>query len=172
MDAAITARRAGADDVYVVYRRSFVEMPAWPEERDEALSAGVHFLILTQPLDYVTNSGGKLTGLKVASTTLGEPDESGRRRPEVDPSTERVMDVDLVIEAIGQRAPSDLDEWLPGIEMDDDGTIATRPGSLQTNLDRVFAGGDIVNGGETVVQAVADGVQAADEMDSIFTEAD
>ncbi|MFP3905211.1 MAG: FAD-dependent oxidoreductase, partial [Armatimonadota bacterium] len=116
MDAAITARRAGADDVYIVYRRSFVEMPAWPEERDEALSAGVHFLILTQPLDYATDSTGNLTGLKVASTTLGEPDESGRRRPEVDPSTERVMDVDLVIEAIGQRPPSDLNEWLPGIE--------------------------------------------------------
>ncbi|MCL5745721.1 MAG: FAD-dependent oxidoreductase, partial [Acidobacteria bacterium] len=71
IDAAITAKRAGADDVAIVYRRSFAEMPAWPHERDEAIAAGVHFLILTQPLDYVADDAGRLTGLKVVRTALG-----------------------------------------------------------------------------------------------------
>lgn len=164
MDAAVVARNAGAEDVYLVYRRSFVEMPAWPEERNKALDAGVHFLILTQPLDYVADEQGQLVGLKVASTILGDPDESGRRRPEVDESTERTMKVDLAIEAIGQRAPENLGDWLTGVTIADDGTIKTREGTLQTDRPRVFAGGDIVNGGDTVVQAVADGVQAADEI--------
>ncbi len=164
MDAAVMAQSAGAKDVYIVYRRSFVEMPAWPEERDRALNEGVHFLILTQPLDYVIDEEGQLSGLKVASTVLGEPDESGRRRPEVDHCTERVMDMDLAIEAIGQRAPANLAEWLPGVELNADGTIWTGESSLRTSRDGIFAGGDIVNGGETVVQAVADGVQAAEEI--------
>lgn len=161
MDAAVTAKELGAMDVYLVYRRSFPEMPAWPAERDEALERGVHFMLLTQPLGYVAEDG-RLTGVRVASTVLGEPDDSGRRRPVVDESTERVLAVDLAIEAIGQAAPSDLSEWLPGVELTDRGLIATRGVSGKTSRDRVYAGGDIVNGGETVVRAVADGVAAAD----------
>ncbi|MFW6279757.1 MAG: FAD-dependent oxidoreductase, partial [Planctomycetota bacterium] len=165
MDAAVMAQNAGARDVYVVYRRSFAEMPAWEEERDSALDRGVHFLILTQPLDYVTDASGRLTGLKVASTMLGDPDESGRRRPELDHTTERVMNVDMVIEAIGQRPPEDLPEWLPGVELNEDGTIVTKGDGLRTTRPKVFAGGDVVNGGDTVVRAVADGVRAAREID-------
>lgn len=163
MDAAVTASRLGALDVYLVYRRSFHEMPAWPAERDEALEEGVHFLLLTQPLGYV-GENGKLTGLRVAATVLGEPDESGRRRPVVDESSERVMAVDLVIEAIGQGAPADLATWLPGVDLTESGLVATEGGSARTSREGVFAGGDIVNGGETVVRAVADGVRAADEI--------
>ncbi|MFO8081026.1 MAG: FAD-dependent oxidoreductase [Armatimonadota bacterium] len=163
MDAASTARELGAMDVYLVYRRSFPEMPAWPAERDEALERGVHFMLLTQPIDYVTEDG-QLTGLKVASTVLGEPDESGRRRPIVDEKTERVLEVDLVVEAIGQAPPGDLSEWLPGVELTDRGLIATSGLSGRTSRERVYAGGDIVNGGETVVRAVADGVAAADQI--------
>ncbi len=163
MDAAVTASRLGARDVYLVYRRSFPEMPAWPAERDEALEEGVHFMLLTQPLDYVA-SNGRLTGLRVASTVLGEPDESGRRRPIVDETSDRVLEVDLVIEAIGQGPPSDLRTWLPDVDLTDRGLIATENGSARTSRERVFAGGDIVNGGETVVRAVADGVLAAEEI--------
>jgi len=164
MDAAVTASRGGADDVYLVYRRSFAEMPAWPAERDQALEAGVHFLLLTQPLDYVTDEAGRLTGLKVAGTVLGEADESGRRRPVIVPDSERVLAVDLAIEAIGQAPPADLAAWLPGVELTDGGLIAVREGSLRTTRGGVFAGGDIVNGGDTVVRAVADGLQAAEEI--------
>ncbi|MGD9498224.1 MAG: FAD-dependent oxidoreductase [Armatimonadota bacterium] len=164
MDAATTAVRAGARDVYLVYRRSFAEMPAWPAERDEALEAGVHFLLLTQPLDYVTDDAGRLTGVRVASTMLGEPDASGRRAPVVDEASERVLPVDLAIEAIGQRPPADLARWLPGVELTSAGLIALREGSLQTSRDGIFAGGDIVNGGDTVVRAVAEGLRAAEEI--------
>lgn len=164
MDAAVTAARAGARDVYVVYRRSFVEMPAWPAERDAALAAGVHFLLLTQPLDYVTDDTGRLTGLRVAPTLLGDPDESGRRAPIVDESAQRVLPVDLVIEAIGQRPPADLASWLPGVTLTSRGLIATEDGSLRTSRPGIFAGGDIVNGGDTVVRAVADGMRAAHEI--------
>ncbi len=163
MDAAVTARTLGARDVYLVYRRSFPEMPAWPNERDEALERGVHFMLLTQPLDYVSDDGS-LTGVKVASTVLGEPDESGRRRPIVDEDSERVLEVDLVVEAIGQAPPDDLSTWLPGVELTDRGLIATENGSARTSRERVYAGGDIVNGGETVVRAVADGVLAAEQI--------
>ena len=81
MDVATTAKRLGAKDVYVIYRRSFKEMPAWSAERDRAINEGVHFLILTQPIGY-NSDNGKLTGIKVCPTRLGEPDKSGRRRPE------------------------------------------------------------------------------------------
>ncbi|MGC9318344.1 MAG: FAD-dependent oxidoreductase [Armatimonadota bacterium] len=161
MDAAVTARRAGARDVYLVYRRSFPEMPAWPEERDRALEEGVHLLLLTQPLGYVAD-GGRLRGVRVASTVLGEPDDGGRRRPIVQERSERVLEVDLAIEALGQQAPADLQQWLPGVELTERGLIATEGGSMRTSREGVYAGGDIVNGGDTVVQAVADGVRAAD----------
>ena len=82
IDAAVVAKENGARDVYIVYRRSFNELPAWPKERDLALEKGIHFLILSQPLDYVEENG-KLIGLKAARTDLGEPDESGRRKPVV-----------------------------------------------------------------------------------------
>ena len=160
IDAAVTARRAGAEDVYLIYRRSFAEMPAWPAERDEALAAGVHFMILTQPVDYVSDDEGRLTGVRVVSTELGRPDSSGRRRPEPLAGTERVIAVELAIAAIGQRPPEDLCEWAGGVELTDRGLIAVTD-EMQTSRPGVFAGGDIVNGGATVVQAVAEGAQAA-----------
>jgi len=161
MDAAVNAKLAGARDVYVIYRRSFAEMPAWPRERDEALAEGVHFLILTQPLDYVTDESGKLVGIKVVSTILGEPDASGRRRPQLLPESERVIPVELVIEALGQSPAADLSAWAGGVELTEKGLIRVSEENLRTSRAGVFAGGDIVNGGTTVVQAVAEGVRAA-----------
>jgi glutamate synthase (NADPH/NADH) small chain len=166
IDAALSALRAGAQDVYVVYRRSFAEMPAWPEERDAAVRAGVHFLVLTQPLDYVSDPEGRLTGVKVARTRLGAPDDSGRRRPEVIPGTEHVLPCDAAVEAIGQAVEEAVRAALPGVEFTRNGTVATRPGSLATSRAQVWAAGDIVNGGSTVVQAVAEGTRAAREIDS------
>jgi len=165
MDAAATARELDAEDVYLVYRRSFAEMPAWPEERDRVVQLGCHLLILTQPVGYETDRDGKLTGLRVARTELGPPDDSGRRSPRVAPDTESVMAVDLVIEALGQGIPADLRKALGDVDLTKHGLVATPPDSQATSLAGVFAGGDLVNGGTTAVQGIAEGMRAADEID-------
>lgn len=163
MDAAVTAKQLGARDVYVIYRRSFQEMPAWSAERDRAIRAGVHFLVLTQPLEY-NSTNGRLTGIKLCPTRLGEPDASGRRRPEPIESSDYSLDMDMVVEAIGQAAPKDIERALPGVEFDG-GLIRTQGDSLATSRKGVFAGGDLVRGPSTVVAAVADGMKAAREID-------
>jgi NADPH-dependent glutamate synthase beta subunit-like oxidoreductase/2,4-dienoyl-CoA reductase-like NADH-dependent reductase (Old Yellow Enzyme family) len=165
IDAAMAAQRLGAVDVAVVYRRSFAEMPAWPNERDEAVRAGVHFLILTQPLGYVAGASGEVAGLRVARTLLGAPDESGRRRPEIIPGTEHVLPAGLVVEALGQKAGEDLRAALAGVAFTRAGRISTGAGSCATSRAGVYAAGDIVNGGATVVEAVAEGARAAREID-------
>jgi NADPH-dependent glutamate synthase beta subunit-like oxidoreductase/2,4-dienoyl-CoA reductase-like NADH-dependent reductase (Old Yellow Enzyme family) len=167
IDAALSARRAGAADVSIVYRRSFAEMPAWPGERDEAIRGGVNFLILTQPLGYETDAGGRLTGLKVVRTRLGEPGPDGRRRPQTIPGSEHVIPADLVVEAIGQRVDPDLEAALTGVRFTPGGLVERRAaGSYETTRPGAFAAGDLVNGGTTVVQAVAEGGRAAHEIDA------
>ncbi len=166
VDAAVTARRLGVADVYVVYRRSFAEMPAWPGERDEMLKAGCHLMLLTQPIAYETDSAGRLTGLRIARTELGEPDASGRRRPAVVPGTESVLAVDHVIEAMGQALDADLAAALRPLVRDRHGLVATEPGSQATSVPGVYAGGDLVNGGTTAVQGVVEGMRAARQIDA------
>ncbi len=159
IDAAVVAKQAGAQDVYIVYRRSFNLLPAWQKERDDALEKGVHFLILSQPLDYVTENG-QLKGLKIARTELGEPDASGRRRPIIFPNSEYIFPVNHVIEAIGQRIDDETKKALGNLELDNNGWIKVDE-YFQTSIENVFAGGDIINGGTTAVQAVADAMKAA-----------
>ena len=159
IDAAVVAKQAGAQDVYIVYRRSFNEMPAWRKERDAALEKGVHFLILSQPLDYVSENG-RLQGVKIARTQLGEPDASGRRRPIIVPHSEYSFPVDHVIEAIGQRIDEETKQALANLELNNNGWIRVND-HFQTSIKNVFAGGDIINGGTTAVQAVAEGMRAA-----------
>jgi 2,4-dienoyl-CoA reductase (NADPH2) len=162
MDVAVTAKRLGAKDVYIIYRRSFKEMPAWSSERDRAIKEGVHFLILTQPLGF-KSTDGKLKSIKVCPTRLGEPDQSGRRRPEPIESSAYELDMDIVVEAIGQSSPEEISEILPGVELTK-GLIQTTEGTLATSRPGVFAGGDLVRGALTVVAAVADGMKAAKEI--------
>ena len=166
VDAAMAAVRAGASDVAVVYRRSFVEMPAGREEREAAIEAGVHFLILTAPAGYIVKGEGKLGALKVVRTRLGAPEGSGRRRPDIMPGSEHTIAADMVIEAIGQRIGEGLTEALSGIQFTPQGLLWTRERSFETSRPAVFAAGDIVNGGATVVEAVAEGARAARELDS------
>jgi len=166
MDAAVTAGQLGAADVYVIYRRSFKEMPAWRRERDRAMARGVHFLILTQPAGY-NSSRGKLTGIRLCPTRLGERDSSGRRRPEPLESSAYELQMDLVIEAVGQGSPERIAEMLPGVELRD-GLIRTGQGSCASSRAGVFAGGDLVRGASTVVAAVADGMAAAREIDEFL----
>jgi len=169
MDAALGAQKAGATDVSIVYRRSFAEMPAWPEEREKALYAGIHLLTLTAPLEYVADAAGRLTGLRVIRTRLGEKDASGRPSPQPVSGTEHVLPADLVIEAFGQQMSESLRQALPGVQITRQGLVWVRTGSWQTSRDRVFAAGDVVNGGTTVVRAVAEGIQAAMEIHQALT---
>lgn len=170
IDAATTAKKFGARDVYIVYRRSFNEMPAWPKEREYAMKMGVNFLILTQPLDYIVNETGKLIGLKVAATKLSEePDSSGRRSSIIIPNSEHILEVDLVIEALGQKLSEQVKKALKGIEFTKSGLIKVHENSYSTSLKGVFAGGDIINGGDTVVRAIGDGVRAAEEIDNFLS---
>ncbi len=159
IDAALVAKENGAQDVFIIYRRSFNEMPAWPKERDEALEKGVHFLILSQPLDYVADNS-KLKGLKIARTELGEPDASGRRKPIIIPDSEYIFPIDHVIEAIGQRIDEETKKALGNLELDKNGWIKVDD-HFETSVKGVFAGGDIINGGTTAVQAVTEGMKAA-----------
>lgn len=166
MDVAVTARQLGAKDVYVIYRRSFKEMPAWSAERDKAINQGVHFLILTQAIGF-NSANGKLTAIKVCPTRLDETDQTGRRRPEPVKSNAYELDMDIAVEAIGQKPPEQISEILPGVELKN-GFIQTKEQTLATSRQGVFAGGDIVRGASTVVAAVADGMKAANEIDEFL----
>ena len=161
MDCIESAVRLGAKDVYLVYRRSYSQMPAEPDERIEAQEAGVHFLLLNQPMDYVTDKKNRLKGLKLVRTRLGEPDASGRRRPLEIPGSEWIMDADIVIEAIGNIAPEKSPDWYPNVAVDGKKLIKADPETGKTSVDGIFAGGDIVRGPALVVQAVQDGKVAA-----------
>jgi NADPH-dependent glutamate synthase beta subunit-like oxidoreductase len=161
MDCIESAVKLDAKDVYLIYRRSYSQMPAEADERIEALEAGVHFLLLNQPLDYITDDQNRLTGLQLVRTRLGEPDKSGRRRPELIENSEWIMDADVVIEAIGNIAVQDSPQWYPGVEIDDQKLIKADAETGKTTVDGIFAGGDIVRGPALVVQAVQDGKLAA-----------
>lgn len=167
MDAATTALERGARDVYLIYRRSFAELPAWPADRDEAMNMGVHFLLLTQPVGYETDDKGRLSGVRAARTTLGEPDASGRRSPVIVPDSESVIEVEMVLEALGQKLPDGFESLIPGVELTSKRLLKADTDG-RTSRAGVFAGGDVTNGGATVVQAIADGMRAARAMDKLL----
>jgi NADPH-dependent glutamate synthase beta subunit-like oxidoreductase len=168
MDCIESAVRLDAKDVYLIYRRSYSQMPAEADERVEALEAGVHFLLLNQPLDYVTDDQNRLAGLKLVRTRLGEPDASGRRAPKSIEGSEWIMNADVVIEAIGNIAAEDSPEWYPNVDIDDKKLIKVDPETGKTSVDGIFAGGDIVRGPALVVQAVQDGKVAAKAIKSFL----
>lgn len=162
MDAAVSLKNNGVKDVYLIYRRSFMELPAWPLEVEKALHAGVHFIILSQPLDYVEKDG-RLSGIKLVHTQLGENDSSGRPAPVALPGSEYVFPVSVCIEATGQKVSKSLACGLPGVDFEK-GKIKIVKGKCETSRKNVFAGGDIINGGQTVVLAVKEGLDAAKEI--------
>ncbi len=169
MDCIGAAARLGAADVYLVYRRSYAQMPAEPDERVEAQEAGVHFLLLNQPVDYVAD-GDRISGLKLVRTRLGQPDDSGRRRPEAIEGSEWVLPADLVVEAIGNQAPDDSPAWYPRVKLNDRRLIEVDPDTGKTSVEGIFAGGDIVRGPALVVQAVQDGKVAARAIKDYLTQ--
>ncbi len=161
MDCIMSAAKLEPKDVYLVYRRSYRQMPAEADELIEAQQEGVHFLLLNQPVDYVTDENRRLTGLKLVRTRLGAPDASGRRKPELIEGSQWILDADVVIEAIGNQAPEDSTDWYPNVAVTDKKLIKADPETGKTSVDGIFAGGDIVRGPDLVVTAVADGKAAA-----------
>ncbi len=168
MDAALAAMENGVRDLYLVYRRSYRDMPAWQRERERLLEAGAHLLMLSQPLGYAVDREGQLTGVRIARTILEEPDDSGRRRPRLIENSESLLAVDSVIEALGQTVPDNLRQALQRLEFTAAGLPAVDPVSMACSEPGVFAGGDLVNGGATVVQAVSDGYRAARAIDDFL----
>ncbi len=161
MDCVGSAVRLGAKDVYLLYRRSYSQMPAEEDERIESLESGVHFLLLNQPVDYLVDAENCLKGVKLVRTRLGDTDQSGRRRPIEIEGSEWVLDADMVIEAIGNIAEENSAEWYPHVETDQKQLIKANPETGETSAKGIFAGGDIVRGPSLVVNAVQDGKVAA-----------
>jgi glutamate synthase (NADPH/NADH) small chain len=159
MDCVESALKLGAKDAYLVYRRSFAQMPAEEDERVAALRLGVHFLLLNQPVKYLADGKGKLKGLKLVRTRLGKPDASGRRKPEPVEGSDWVLDCTAAIEAIGNKA--DAAEWSAMVKTDDARLVVASGKTRKTSARKVFAGGDIVRGPALVVEAVQDGKLAA-----------
>ncbi|HEY2645757.1 MAG TPA: NAD(P)-dependent oxidoreductase [Candidatus Acidoferrales bacterium] len=168
IDVVTAARRLGAEAVYLVYRRSEQEMPAFHYEYDLAKQDGVQFLWQTQPVR-ILGSDGVVTGLECIRTRPGEPDARGRRAPETIPNTTFKIDVDMVVRAVGQKQATDFLCSVAGIEIRKNGTLVT-DGQHRTGNPKYFAGGDCVNGGKEVVDAVAEGMAAAIGIDERFVE--
>ena len=164
MDSARTARRLGAE-VHLVYRRSRVEMPARDEEIHHAEEEGIEFQLLTNPIRYLGNEEGWVTGAECLRMELGQPDASGRRRPVPIEGSEFVIEVDTVIVAIGNQANPLVPASTPGLETNRWGNIVADEETGKTSRDGVFAGGDIVTGAATVIEAMGAAKRAARAID-------
>ena len=164
MDAVRTARRLGAADAVVVYRRGHDELPARKEEVHHAEQEGIRFEFQVAPLEVVGDDQHWVTGLRCQRMALGEPDASGRRRPEPIAGSEFTIDCDMVVVAIGTRSNPLLRATAPDLAVNEWGYITTDETGM-TSLPGVFAGGDIVRGAATVILAMGDGKKAASSID-------
>lgn len=167
LDSARTALRLGAEEVSIVYRRSRAEMPARTEEIGHTAEEGVVFKFLTLPVRILGDDW--VRGMECLEMELGEPDESGRRRPVPIKGSEFELEVDLVVMAIGTRANPLLPATLPGLKRNKWGYIEADPETGQTSVPDIFAGGDIVTGSATVIEAMGAGKNAARAMHKLLT---
>ena len=165
MDSARCALRLGADEVYIVYRRSEAEMPARREEVENAKEEGIQFKLLTNPKQFLGDEQNWVIGMECYEMELGEPDESGRRRPVVKPGSEFVIAVDEVIVALGTTPNPLIAATTPGLETTRRGTVVADEATGKTKKDKVWAGGDIVTGAATVISAMGAGKAAAADID-------
>jgi dihydropyrimidine dehydrogenase (NAD+) subunit PreT len=164
IDVVTAARRLNATSVYLIYRRSEREMPAFRYEYQLAQKDGVTFLWQTMPVR-VVERGGVVAGLECVRTRLGEPDVRGRRQFEAIPGSEFTIDVDMIVSAVGQQPVTDFLRAVRGIALRDNGTVVVDKNHRTGNA-KYFAGGDCVNGGREVVDAVAEGKAAAQALDA------
>ncbi len=165
MDSVRTAKRLGAERAMIVYRRSMEEMPARLEEIEHAKEEGVEFMTLSNPLEYYANEKGQVNKVKIQKMQLGEPDASGRRRPVPIEGSEEMIEVDTVVVSVGVSPNPIVPDSLPELKTTSWGTIQVNNDTLQSSLPEMFAGGDIVRGGATVILAMGDGRKAAQKMD-------
>ncbi|MDR1526786.1 MAG: NADPH-dependent glutamate synthase [Dysgonamonadaceae bacterium] len=168
MDSVRTARRLGAEQALIIYRRSEEEMPARLEEVHHAKEEGVIFMNLYNPIQYLGDEKGRVKQMVLQKMTLGEPDASGRRRPVEIPGAIETVDVDLVIVAIGVSPNPIVPQAFYGLNVSRWGTIIVNQDTLQTDLPKIYAGGDMVRGGATVILAMGDGRKAAKNMHESF----
>ena len=161
MDSVRTALRLGAENAFIIYRRTEKEMPARIEEVHHAQEEGVQFKLLTNPVEYIGDKDGWVTGVRCQRMELGEPDDSGRRRPVPVAGSEFVIPVDTVVVAVGTMANPIVPATTPGLETNRWGYIVTQDESGRTSREGVYAGGDIVTGSATVILAMGAGRQAA-----------
>ena len=165
MDAARSAKRLGAENVYIVYRRGMAELPARAEEVEHAEEEGIIFKTLTNPVEVLGDENGMVCGMKCVEMELGEPDESGRRRPIVKPDSEFVLDIDTMIMSIGTSPNPLIRNTTPGLETNKHGCIITDGEDGLTSREAVYAGGDAVTGAATVILAMGAGKSAAAAID-------
>ncbi len=164
MDAVRTARRMGAERAMVVYRRGEEEMPARVEEVKHAREEGVEFLTLHNPVEYIADDSGHVRSMKLQRMQLGEPDESGRRSPvPVDGAIEEIP-VDMVIVSVGVSPNPLIPASIDGLDVSRRGTIVVNDATMQSSIPTIYAGGDIVRGGATVILAMGDGRRAAEAL--------
>jgi glutamate synthase (NADPH/NADH) small chain len=161
MDSVRTAKRLGADRAIIVYRRSEEEMPARVEEVKHAKEEGIEFMTLHNPIEYIGDEHGRVKQMRLQKMELGEPDASGRRRPVAIEGAIEAIDVDGVIVSVGVSPNPLVPRAFQGLEISKWGTIVVNQDTMQSALSDVYAGGDIVRGGATVILAMGDGRRAA-----------
>jgi len=166
MDAVRTSKRLGAKNAYIIYRRSEIEMPARIEEVHHAREEGIEFLLLANPLEFVGDNNGWLKGTKLQKMELGEPDDSGRRRPVPIEGSEYILDIDMAVIAIGNGSNPIIQKTTPDLNFNKWGNIQVNEETMETSKQGVFAGGDIVTGGATVILAMGAGRKAASAIDA------
>ena len=164
MDSVRTAKRLGAERAMIIYRRSKEEMPARVEEVIHAEEEGIEFFMLSNPIQYFADDKGRVKQMKVQKMILGEPDASGRRRPVPQEGSEYIVDVDTVVVSVGVSPNPLIAQVLKDINISKWGTIIVDENKMQSSIEDIFAGGDIVRGGATVILAMGDGRKAAAAM--------
>ncbi len=169
MDAVRTARRLGARTATLVYRRSETEMPARAEEAKHARQEGIEFRLLTNPVEFMGDEKGRLTGARCVHMELSEPDASGRRRPVEIKGSEFLLPADVVIIGVGTTANPLVQSSTPDLKTTPRNYIVADPETLHTSKRGVFAGGDIVTGGATVILAMGAGRKAAASIHEFLT---
>jgi glutamate synthase (NADPH/NADH) small chain len=166
MDSCRTAKRLGAE-VTIVYRRSEAEMPARLEEVKHAKEEGINFLTLHNPIEYLADENGAVRAAVLQVMELGEPDASGRRSPQPIPDATETIEIDQAIVAVGVSPNPIVPTSIEGLELGRKNTIEVGE-NMQTNIPTIFAGGDIVRGGATVILAMGDGRKAAANIDAML----
>ncbi len=169
MDSARTALRLGSKEVYIVYRRSRTEMPARVEEVERAEEEGVIFTLLTNPVQFIGDEKGRVKAVECLKMELGEPDASGRRSPIPVKGSEFTIGIDVAIIAIGNGPNPLIPKTTPGMDITKRGNIIADPVTMKTSKIGVFAGGDIVTGAATVIQAMGAGRKAAKAIDEYLS---